>query len=61
MFQLKFLEDPVGAVVPSSHDTFSSSTVSPAHLSAESLPECWGYLLSPVQQLQVNRGDFILA
>lgn len=55
----KLLEDLVEAFVLFSSDTLSSSTVDPAHLSVELLPERWGYLLSPVQQLQVNRGGFI--
>lgn len=59
--RFKLLEDPIGAFVLFSNDTLSSSTVDPAHLSVELLPERWGYLLTPVQQLQVNRGGFIFA
>lgn len=59
MFHHVFLQYQAGAFVPSLHDTFSSSTVGPAPLSVEVLPGLREYLLSPVQHLQVYKGNFI--
>lgn len=59
MLHLVFLQYQVASFVPSLPDTFNSSTVHPAHLSVEVLPGLWEYLLSPVQPLQVYRGNVI--